>query len=79
LAESANKVKHGSVPWNKARVLTGYADNHLYSLGYIKNNESFEKVYEKARVDVFLREKFEGVESYLNKEFWKGVREGLSI
>ena len=64
LAESANKVKEGSVPWNIARVLTGYADNHLYSLGYIKNDESFDKVYEKARVDIFLREKFAGVEDY---------------
>jgi hypothetical protein len=74
LAESANKVKEGSVPWNKARILTGYADNHLHSLGYIKNDEPFEKVYEKARVDLFLREKFGGVENYTNEEFWNYLK-----
>jgi phosphorylcholine metabolism protein LicD len=74
LAVSANKVKEGSVLWNKARILTGYADNHLYDLGYIKNDEPFEKVYEKARVDLFLREKFLGKENYTNEEFWKEVR-----
>lgn len=79
LARAANKVKAGSVPWNKARILTGYADNHLHSLGYIDNAESFEKVYEKARVDIFLREKFAGKENYSNEEFWTEVKRGLGI
>lgn len=74
LAESANRVKKGSVPWNIARVLTGYADNHLYKLGYIKNGESFNKVYEKARIDLFLREVFRDKENYGNEEFWRGVK-----
>ena len=77
LAESANRVKKGSVPWNIARVLTGYADNHLYKLGYIKNDESFDKVYEKARVDIFMREEFKNRENYTNEEFWDFLKERI--
>jgi hypothetical protein len=77
LAESANRVKKGSVPWNIARVLTGYADNHLYKLGYIKNDESFDKVYEKARVDIFMRGEFKNRENYTNEEFWNFLKERI--
>ncbi len=50
LADSANRVKKGSVPWHYARVLTGYADEYLYKLGLIPHNEPFEKIKEKYKV-----------------------------
>ncbi len=74
LAQSANNVKKGSIPWDIARVLTGYADNHLYKLGYIENKEPFDVVYDKARVDIFMRKEFEGKENYTNEEFWNFLK-----
>jgi len=55
LADSANRVNKGSIPWNKARIFTGYADNQLYDLGLIRNDKSFEEIYKEARIDEQIR------------------------
>lgn len=55
LAESANRVKEGSIPWNKARLFTGYADNQLYDLKLIPHDKPFEEIYLEARIDEKIR------------------------
>ncbi len=50
LADSANRVSPGSIPWHYARVLTGYSDEYLYKLGLIPHDEPFLKVMEKYKV-----------------------------
>lgn len=55
LADSANRAKPGSIPFHYARLFTGFADNHLYDLGYIKNDVPLEQVYKEARVDEKIR------------------------
>jgi hypothetical protein len=55
LAESANRVKEGSIPWNKARLFTGFGDNQLYDLGLIANDKPFEEIYMEARIDEKIR------------------------
>jgi hypothetical protein len=37
LADSANRVNKGSIPWTSARIFTGFADRALYDLGLIKS------------------------------------------
>jgi hypothetical protein len=37
LADSANRVNEGSIPWTSARIFTGFADRELYDLGLIKS------------------------------------------
>jgi Domain of unknown function (DUF4105) len=37
LADSANRVNKDSIPWNSARIFTGFADRELYDLGLIRS------------------------------------------
>lgn len=55
LADSANRVKKGSIPFHYSRLFTGYADNQLYDLGYIRNDRPFEEIYKEARIDEEIR------------------------
>lgn len=41
LANIVNQIEPGIVPWHPARLLTGYADDYLYSLGLIPTDEDF--------------------------------------
>ena len=55
LADSANRVNPGSIPWSFARLFTGYADNQLYDLGLIPHDKPFEEIYKEARIDEGIR------------------------
>lgn len=73
LADSANRVKKGSIPFHYSRLFTGYADNQLYDLGFIQNDKPFEEIFTQSRIDPKIREKFEGIDSYTTESFWKEV------
>lgn len=55
LADSANRVNKGSIPWNISRLFTGYADNQLYDLGLIPHDKPFDQIYKEARIDEEIR------------------------
>jgi hypothetical protein len=60
LADSANRINPGSIPWTSARVFTGYADKVLYDLGFIENDtRGFEYVKEKANISPLIKKMFE--------------------
>jgi len=71
LADSANRVKPGSVPFHYSRLFTGYIDNQLYDLGYLENDMPFEKVYERARIDIGIKENFATSTEYTKEAFWQ--------
>ncbi len=71
LADSANRVKKGSIPWSYARLFTGFADNQLYKLGYIKNDKPFEKVFEEAKIDDDIRTDFGSSTTFSKEDFAK--------
>jgi hypothetical protein len=74
LADSANRVKKGSVPFHYSRLFTGYIDNQLYDLGYIRHNAPFEKVYADARIDLKIKELFASSTTYSKEEFWQALK-----
>jgi len=74
LADSANRVKDNSVPWHYARIFTGFIDNQLYDLGYIPHDKPFEQIYQEARIDQIIREKFEKDQEYSDQEFWQEIK-----
>lgn len=55
LAQEANKVKPGSVPYHYSWILTGYADSYLYSLGFIPNDVPFAELEEKSLITPLIR------------------------
>ena len=73
LADSGNRVKEGSIPFHYSRLFTGYADDQLYDLGFIRNDAPFEEVFEEARVDERIRALFGEKESYDNASFWRAT------
>lgn len=73
LADSANRVNEGSIPFHYSRLFTGFADNQLYDLGLIRNDKSFDEVFAESRIDPQIREKFGTLEKYDTKQFWDFV------
>lgn len=56
LADSANRVNPGSVPWTWARMFTGYAPKVLYDLKLIQNDsKGFEYVEEESDIGPLIR------------------------
>jgi hypothetical protein len=74
LAESANRVKPGSVPWHYARIFTGYADDQLYDLGFIPHDKPFNEIYESSRIDIKIKDFFEGKSDYSKEDFWLNLK-----
>jgi hypothetical protein len=74
LAESANRVKPGSVPWHYSRIFTGYADDQLYDLGFIPHDKPFKEVYESSRIDIKIKDFFEGKYEYSKEDFWLNLK-----
>jgi hypothetical protein len=70
LADSANRVNKGSIPWTLARVFTGYADNKLYDLKLIPHEKSFEEVFTSSRIDTVVKKISEDKTTYSKEEFW---------
>lgn len=68
LADSANRVNKGSIPWTFARIFTGYADNKLYDLKLIPHDKSFEDTFIEARIDQHIKEIY--TEKITKEEFW---------
>ena len=75
LADSANRVKKGSVPFHYSRLFTGYIDDQLYDLGSIRHNAPFEKVYEEARIDLKIKDLFAGSTNYSKEDFWNKLNQ----
>ena len=71
LADSANRVKKGSIPWSPSRLFTGYADDQLYKLGYIKNDKPFDEVFREAKIDEEIRMDFGSTTSFTKEDFVK--------
>lgn len=74
LADSANRVKKGSIPFHYSRLFTGYADNQLYDLGFIRNDMPFDQVFQESRLDEEIREAFGQKKSYTQDEYWKAIQ-----
>ena len=55
-ANYANEIKPGTIPWHPARVLTGYADDYLHSLGFIDNSQSFDNIKNKAYISTLVKQ-----------------------
>lgn len=73
LADSANRVKKGSVPFHYSRLFTGYIDDQLYNLGYIRHDAPFEKVYADARIDIKIKDFFASSTNYSKEYFWNKI------
>jgi hypothetical protein len=65
LADSANRIKKGSIPYHYSRILVGYADNQLYDLNLISNDDTYENIYKKSRIDNHIKE-FDGEDGLWN-------------
>ncbi|HMO78889.1 MAG TPA: DUF4105 domain-containing protein [Candidatus Paceibacterota bacterium] len=74
LADSANRVKKGSVPFHYSRLFTGYADDYMYKLGFIPNDLSFEEINKKYRIDFLVKEIDLKLQSYTKEEFWENLK-----
>jgi hypothetical protein len=70
LADSANRVNEGSIPWTFARIFTGYADNKLYDLKLIPHNKSFEETFTDSRIDLEIKEILENNTLLSKEDFW---------
>jgi len=77
LADSANRVNKGSIPWTFARIFTGYSDNKLYDLKLIPHDKPFEETYEDARIDLNIQEFVEDKQNYTKEEFWTELKNML--
>lgn len=56
LARAVNRTRRGSVPFSKAWVLTGYADDFLYEQGMLADMGGFEATQERAFISPLVRE-----------------------
>lgn len=74
LAESANRVKSGSVPWHYSRIFTGYADDQLYDLGFIPHDKPFNEIYESSRIDIKIKDFFSKSTNYSKEDFWLNLK-----
>ncbi|MEY4440714.1 MAG: hypothetical protein RLY49_340 [Candidatus Parcubacteria bacterium] len=77
LADSANRVNKGSIPWTFARIFTGYSDNKLYDLKLIPHNKTFEEEFEDARIDVEIKNILNSDEKISKENFWKELKNKL--
>jgi hypothetical protein len=75
LIDSANKVKPGSVPFHYSRLFTGYADDYMYELGFIPNDQSFEEINKKYRIDEQVQKIDSNLKTYSREQFWQSLNE----
>ncbi len=74
LADSANRVYSGSIPWNWARVFTGFSDDKLYELKLIPHDKPFDEIFQEARIDLQIKEIIEKEEKLYRDDFWYELR-----
>ncbi len=58
LAKSANEVKPGTIPWNIAYLLPGYAPKELHKLGYITGEGTIEEIENRHYITDFVSEHY---------------------
>ena len=68
LADFANDVKSGTVPFHYSRYLTGYSGEFLYDLGYIPHDKSYEEIRSEYYINDFVNE------NYMNDNFSEKLR-----
>lgn len=69
LADAANRVKKGSIPFHYSRLFTGYSDNQLYDLKFIPHDKPFEQIYQEA----YINDLIDYSRTYSNQEFWENL------
>lgn len=69
LADAANRVKKGSIPFHYSRLFTGYSDNQLYDLKFIPHDKPFDQIYQEA----YINDLIDYSVVYSNEEFWKNL------
>jgi hypothetical protein len=75
LADVSNEINPGSIPWNWARIFTGFSDDKLYELGLISNEKSFKETFEDSRIDLDIKELRDGRETYSREFFWLKLKD----
>lgn len=78
LADVSNEINPGSIPWNWARIFTGFSDDKLYELGLISNDKSFEQTFEESRIDLDIKELLKDRDEYSREFFWLKLKENLN-
>lgn len=79
LADSANRVNEGSIPWTFARIFTGYADNKLYDLKLIPHDKSFEETFTDSRIDLEIKEILENNTLLSKEDFWSLLSSKITV
>lgn len=69
LADAANRVKKGSIPFHYSRLFTGYSDNQLYDLKFIPHDKPFEQIYQEA----YINDLIDYSRIYSNQDFWENL------
>ena len=77
LADVSNEINPGSIPWNWARIFTGFSDDKLYELGLISNEKSFEKTFEEAQIDLDIKEITTDRNEYSKEFFWLVLKDNF--
>lgn len=75
LMDSLNKAEKGSVPFHYSRLFTGYSDDYFYKLGLIPNDQSFEEINKKYRIDSQVQEIDSNLKNYSREQFWQAINE----
>ncbi len=73
LADSANRINKGAIPWTWARIFTGYADNKLYDLKLIPNDKPFQEIFDRSRIDLKIKDILKSNKLMSKEEFWKNL------
>lgn len=73
LADFANNVKKGTIPFHYARFLTGYAGDLLYDLDYIPHDKPYEEIKKEYHINDLVEQ------YYQDSNFSEKLRAGLPI
>lgn len=75
LAQAANRINKGSIPWSAAGFIPGWADDELYELKLIPHDDSFEEELQSAKVNEEVVDFHEGrMGMYGRAEFWSSIK-----
>jgi hypothetical protein len=75
LMDSINKAEPGTIPFHYSRLFTGYSDDYFYKLGLIPNNQSFEEINKKYRIDSQVQKIDNELKTYSLEQFWQKINE----
>jgi hypothetical protein len=77
LADAANRISPGSIPWNWAHIYTGFADDKLYELKLIPHNKPFEDIEKEARIDEIIKEQSVYASQVHRDIFWRRLMSAI--